>query len=228
MSYLSCGFCDKYDTHCCNANLFMNKTYPSKALSQASTASEPLQTDADDPEVEAVGVPEGRAYGASMSAGEPNEVHLHADIAGGLPGYARNAWGLARAAAREANAAGVITFARPLTWEEFRAVEATGVLVDTIEAVSHPDATGLRWSFVARSDANTPEGITMAADDADVEVLGIVSATVTVPNVKVLKALEAMESVYLVDLSIADFKRHNPGVTDVTQNDVYWHLAGWD
>jgi hypothetical protein len=37
-----------------------------------------------------------------------------------------------------------------------------------------------------------------------------------------------MDTVFLVDLSITDFKRHIPGVTDVTQNDVYWYLAGWD
>ena len=165
-------------------------------------------------------IPDGRQYVASVRAGSPG-VDLHADLDQGLQQYAAKARGLARATIQRGSADGVITFSRPLTPEEFRAVEATGVQVRTVEAVSQPDTEGMRWTFIARMDEHALDGIMSAVSEALLDLDGIVSTTVSVPDERVLDALSDLETVYLVDLSIADFKRHNPTVTDVVQNDVF-------
>lgn len=64
------------------------------------------------------------------------------------------------------------------------------------------------------------------ATNADVEVLGVVAAIRTVADARTLDVVQRSAGVYLVDLSTADYARHNPGVVDVRQNDVYWLVAG--
>lgn len=230
LSALSCWGCDKYDTHCCNANLGMNRTYPAKARPASAAATEPVsETTADDGgTVTMSGVPEGRHYHATTGGGGPNDIHLHADLGRGHGDYARRAAGLAIAEARRGNAEGVITFARPVSWGEIEALAAMGLVVHDVEFVSEPDSTGSRWTFFLPNEPTAPENAASFAEEAEVDILGIVSATATVRDATVLNTISASGLVYLVDLSIAHFKRHNPGVDDVSQNDVYWEVAGWE
>jgi len=223
-------FCDKYDTHCCNANLNMNRDYPPKALSSALSDAE-LPASPDDSvgnEVlsSALGAPTGdRKY--SVNVTQDGDAHLVADLDDGLVAYRRAAWGLANRTVAEGPADGVITFTRPLSWQEVTNLEATGVRIDQIEVVSEPDAAGLRWTFAVTNRPSAAAFVEEAAAEAQVRVLGVVSANVTVPSVKVLHQLASHEAVYLVDLSVADFESANPGV-EAIQNDVFWTLQGWD
>lgn len=215
-------FCDKWDTHCCNIPLYLDRYYPSNSQFAASA---PPEAEPAAQDVASVRVAEGRSYGAILTAG--GDVHLSAQLDEGLDSYARAARALARTAAEFGPADGVVTFAYPLSWNEFLAFEALGVLVQDVEFVTEPDADDLRVTYAMRRPGAEPGWVEEEASEAKVDVMGIVSANVTVPDVATLGRLEASGYVYLVDLSIADFKRLNPGANDVVQNDVFWFRAGW-
>lgn len=174
------------------------------------------------------------AFTQLVAAYDHELLRLAFVIAGNRPAAedaAQAAWehlrSLARTTSKLGPADGVVTFAYPLSWSEFLDFEALGVSVADLEFVTDPDADGLRVTYVmARSGAN-PGWVDEEASEANVDVIGIVSANVTVPDLATLERLEASGYVYLVDLSIADFKRLNPGASDILQNDVYWSRAGW-
>ncbi|MEX0626409.1 MAG: hypothetical protein WD402_07685 [Chloroflexota bacterium] len=217
-------FCDKWDTHCCNTPL-PNDTdtyYPSNSQFAAIAPPESAPATQD---VASLRVANGRPYTATLAA--DGDVHLAAQLGSGLISYARGTRELARTTSNLGPADGVVTFAYPLTWSEFLDFEALGVSVADLEFVTEPDANGLRVTYVMTRPGANPEWVDEEASEANVGVMGIVSANVTVPDLATLERLEASGYVYLVDLSIADFKRQNPGVSDVLQNDVYWSRAGW-
>jgi hypothetical protein len=176
-------------------------------------------------------VPPGRSYFATTNGPadlDPRDVDLHADLSAGLDAYSRAARGLAVATIRGGAATGIVTFARPFTWVELATIEGLGIEVHDVEAVTKPDAQGLRWTFFGGNEPGMEAHFRAAAAESGVEPLGIVAAVVTVPDAAALERLQRSANVYLVDLSISDYIRHNPDVTDVVQNDVYWNLAGWD
>ena len=148
----------------------------------------------------------------------PSDHHQHNEGLG---------WGLAHRAAMHGAGDGVITFSRPITWQELDDLQETGVVVHDIESVTAPDSAGLRWTFAVANEPTSADFVDHASEDIGVDVLGIVSANVTVPDARTLNRLVRSEVVYLVDLSIADFEAANPGIR-ATQNDVYWILQGWD
>lgn len=214
--------CDKWDTHCCNIPLYLDRYYPPNSQFAASAPPEAGPAAQD---VASVRVAEGRSYGVTLTAG--GDVHLSAQLDDGLDSYARATRALARTAAEFGPADGVVTFAYPLSWNEFLAFEALGVLVQDVEFVTEPDADDLRVTYVMTRPGAEPGWVEEEASEAKVDVMGIVSANVTVPDIATLGRLEASGYVYLVDLSIADFKRLNPRANDVVQNDVFWFRAGW-
>jgi hypothetical protein len=135
---------------------------------------------------------------------------------------------LAEATISAGSAEGVVTFARPITWEELAQIEALGVVVQRVEIVTAPDREGLRWTFSAPNEFPSRQQVQADATQGNVTVLGITSAEVIVPDAEALQGLQDSPLVYLADLSIADFRLHNFGLTDVSQNDLYWQLAGWE
>lgn len=226
LSTMVCPFpCDKYDTHGgTNVNWFLNKTYPANPQGLVSVPNDAVSTP---PSAIGNGSAAGRSYEVTPG-NSPSEVTLHADMSRGLASYARSAQLLAERTITGGSAEGVVTFSHPLSWDEFASVERAGLDVRQIELVSAPDKDGLRWTIFV---PNEPGRIQMAegiAADAGVEVLGIVSANAAVPNQDTLERVQGSNAVYLVDLSITDYRRLNPGVRDVGQNDVYWLLAGWN
>jgi len=164
---------------------------------------------------------------ANRKRSPDGDVHLSAQLDDGLDSYSRATRALARRTAELGPAVGVVTFAYPLSWNEFLAFEALGATVQEVEFVTEPDADDLRVTYVMTRPGADPGWVEAEAAEANVDVLGIVSANVTVPNSATLACLEASGYVYLVDLSIADFRRLNPGAIDVLQNDVFWSRAGW-
>lgn len=224
LSTAGCPFvCDKWDTHCCNTSLASDTDtyYPPNAQFAASAPLESAVTKS----LASLRVANGRPYTATLAA--DGDVHLSPQLGGGLISYARATRELARTTSKLGPADGVVTFAYPLTWSEFLAFEALGVSVLDLEFVTEPDADGLRVTYVMTRLGANPEWVDEEASEADVDVMGIVSAKVTVPDLATLERLEASGYAYLVDLSIADYKRLNPGASDVLENDVYWSRAGW-
>jgi len=122
----------------------------------------------------------------------------------------------------------VVTFSRPISWAKLAELRSRGLAVETIELVSQPDRSGLRWTIGGAFGPGVEDLVAEAATDAGVELLGIVSAEVIVPDAATLRNVQNDAAVFLVDLSVEDFMRNNPGIQDVSQNDVYWSLAGWD
>jgi len=136
--------------------------------------------------------------------------------------------GLAVAAAQHGPSAGVATFARPISWEELAGLADAGLEVSLVELVSEPASDGQRWTFGGAYDPSLRELVESAAAEEEAGLLGIVAAEVVVPNAAILKAVQRNSAVFLVDLAIADFQRNNQDAVDVSQNDLYWHLAGWE
>lgn len=227
LSSTSCPIiCDKYDTHCCNTNVNwnLNRSYPSNPQGLTGEPAEPAFSS-----LEAIGnaPQEGRSYQVAFGD-TASEVTLRADLSQGLATYARNASVLAGETITGGSSDGVTTFSHPLTWDELSTLEAAGLDVREIELVSAPDNNGLRWTIFMQDGPDRAQQAEGIALDTGVELLGIVSANVTVPNRGTLVRVQNSRDVFLVDLSITDYRRHNPGVVDVGQNDVYWLLAGWE
>lgn len=227
LSSRSCPIaCDKYDTHdaaTTNQNWNLNEPYPpnpqglsSEPVDPAPASSGPIGS----------GPPAGRSYRVAFGD-SASEVTLRADMSQGLATYARNARLLAAETIRGGGSDGVVTFNHPLSWDELATLEAAGLDVRQVELISEPDEDGLRWTIFMQNEPGRARRADGIALDAGVDLLGIVSVNVTVPNRGTLDRLQNNQDVYLVDLSITDYRRHNPGVMDIGQNDVYWLLAGW-
>lgn len=228
LSMTSCPIvCDKYDTHGDNTNVNwnLNKAYPANAQGQAAVESGDQSSALS--RSAGKGPPPGRSYRVAFGD-DPSEVSLRADLSQGLATYARNARVLAEATIIGGAAEGVATFNYPLTWDELAKLEAAGLVVHGIEVITAPDRDHLRWTIFVENEPDRAQLVDRAAIDEGVEVLGIVAAYVTVPNQGTLDRVQKSKAVYLVDLSITDYHRHNPGVIEVGQNDVYWLLAGWN
>lgn len=161
-------------------------------------------------------------------AGSDGDVRLVADLSGGLDKYARQTRAAAISIATYGPAQGVVTFARPLSASSVETVQRMGVSLDKFEAISEPDEAGLRWTFIVERSPNWADVLEEMAQEAGVKLLGVIAANIDVPNVASLARVQANESVYLVDLSSEAFRRNNPEISDVGQNDVYWILAGWN
>ncbi len=223
-------FCDKWDTHSgSNVNWGLNKNYTQNFEGpQGASSSDQLQPAPARPSSAGAGrPPAGRSYRVA-SIDNPTDVRLEADLSQGLASYARNARLLAEETIASGTSDGVVTFNHPLSWDELATLEAAGLRPHQLELISAPAKDGLRWTVFVQNEAGRAQQADGIAQDAGIVLLGVVSANVTVPNRATLQRLQTSAAVYLVDLSITDYRRHNPGVVDVGQNDVYWDLAGWN
>lgn len=159
---------------------------------------------------------------------EPGQVTVRADLSRGTDAYAASARELAMALTGTGTATGTLTFSRPVNAEILSQLSDTGITFVEIEAVSAPLANGNRMTF---GDAYHPDVWTLMdelASEEGAEMLGVVSAVVTVPNPGVLRRAERHPDVYVVDLAAEQVRRAHPEVTNVAANDLYWYLAGWD
>jgi hypothetical protein len=221
---------DKYNTVVCCAGAYPFRSYPALPTPPgASAAPQASQSSLDEGGIPYAAAPLALERGYLVAAGrEPGDVRLLADVSGGLNGYAHKAQALARATTASGPAQGVITFARPLQAGDVVRLEALGLVVRQIEAVSTLDGQGLRWTFGGDNERGVWERAQLAFADEGVTFVGVVSAEVTVPDRDVLDRVQGDRDVFLVDLSVEDYLRLHPSAQDVGINDLYWLLAGWD
>lgn len=121
----------------------------------------------------------------------------------------------------------VLTFTRPLTATDLRALARTGVTIHTIESVGI-DAAGDRSSAGAPYGPSVFDELAAFAMESSGTVLeGAVSATASVPNQNVFHDLVGDSRVFLVDVSphMASLSANLSEAPSV--NDVYWYWAGW-
>lgn len=209
--------CDKYDTHCCNINLNINRFYPANPEGSGLVQpSEPTDLGSG-------------AVGNDIDEGAAADVRLFADLSSGLDAYAAHARSAARDVIRNGEAVGVVTFSHPIAWDELARLQArSSTVFHELELVSDVDTDGLRWTVGGNVGPGLVDAVSITEREQAVTMLGVIAAIVTVPDAKALAALTDDQSVYLVDLSIAEYERDHPDVETVTQNDVYWILAGWN
>lgn len=229
-----CWFGDKYNTALCCAAVTPFKTYPGWNPPSALSAMPESEVEASEATVQTrdtrVGRPPevagGRPYTAA-AGNDPNDVHLRAEMTGGVHAYAEEARALAASVIERGPSRGVLTFARPVGHEVVAQLEAAGAIVSEIEAVSDQNTDGLRWTYFGVNEPGIWDAIAADADEQGVSVLGIIAAQVEMPDAAVLDAIQSRADVFLVDLAIEDYARRAAGF-DVNMNDVFWKLAGWD
>ena len=154
-------------------------------------------------------------------------VVLRADMSRGLAAYAMDAKARARRVAARGVANGVLTFVEPVGASSLDEIRRTGIEIDQIEIVTTPDADGLRWTFFGGDEPAVWQQARADASSAGVDILGVVSANVTVSGRATLDAAQAHPMVYVIDLSKEEYERTHPHDRAI-QNDLYWTLAGWD
>lgn len=169
------------------------------------------------------------ATGYDVFAGdEVGEVRVKADLSSGVDHFADQARELAHALAGQGSARGKLTFARPVNAGVLAELASLGIVINTAEAVSEPMANGHRLTF---GDAYTPEFwdvMSQIAIAEDAEMLGVISADVTVPTMGAYARGSRHDDVFVIDLAAEQVRRSDSQITDVVTNDVYWYLAGWD
>jgi hypothetical protein len=154
------------------------------------------------------------------------EVYIQPDLSRGLSDYADTAKVLAGQLIKSGPAAGVITFAIPVGRAELEQMEDLGLVIHTIEAVSTELPSGLRLTYSNSFGPHVWDQMQRSAVEYGTEMLGVVSAEVTVPSAAAYRRLQARDDVFLIDLSPEQIRRSTPGA-DPDMNDLYWHVAGW-
>lgn len=158
---------------------------------------------------------------------DPGDLVVHPDLTVGLQAYANRAHALARQLAARGPVHVTATFSRPLGSEDVIAIASMGAEVTTIEAVSRLDADGLRMTV---GDAYGPGSLAFFDEVANAEgmsLLGVTSATLTIPDMVTLNRLMRDERVWLLDASREQVRRSARSVGDVHLDDLYWQRAGW-
>lgn len=224
-----CG--DKWNTVACCTVLGTNN-YPAKdppAGLVAAASSDPAAASSDPAGANAS--PAAAALASSMSlvrSSDLGEIRVKPDLTHGLATYTRNAERLANSLSSTGPSDGVVTFARPIAISDVQRLTELGLQFDYLEAISvELEEEPSRWTVFVPAGLN-PEGLLGDEfDRLDVEMLGIISATVRVPDLAVLRAVRDDPAVFLVDLSLEQAQRLHPTESDIVMNDVYWQMAGW-
>jgi hypothetical protein len=167
------------------------------------------------------------SFSVAVTGDEPGEVVVHPDLSGGLPAYANRAHALARALAAHGPVSATVTFMAPLGESDITALAQTGTEVRSVEAVTRQDTQGLHWTFGGAYRPETFQFFDSASADHDLQLLGITSAQIIVPDVATLNRILRLGTVYVLDASAEQVARADHSVRDVQLNDLYWELAGW-
>ena len=225
ISQRGCAVCDKWDA----AQGLADKTMGYLSYPSDTTPSGAL-TAADDQATEGAVTVAGAtvanpAYRARRRASD-GQVTLVADLAAGLNAYREEAASRAATTVRDGRSRGILTFARPVGFDVVVVLEDGGVEFETIEAVSTAEH-GERWSLGGPRESATEAWLESEASARGEQLLGVVSAQVIVDE-HALRNAAADDAVFLVDLSLEDYGRGHRADKDVSMNDLYWALAGWD
>lgn len=155
-----------------------------------------------------------------------DEVVVVPKMPDGLGAYRKAASGVATALVARGPARAIITFARPISIAELRDLQADGLHVETVEAVT-TDEHGPRWSIGGAAGPSLDKQIQASVDASGEKLLGIVAAQAIVERTS-LKMVQTDERVALVDLSIEHYARGHKEARDIVMNDINWMLAGWN
>jgi hypothetical protein len=171
--------------------------------------------------------PDALSPGYDEVVADGGDTHIVApDLSSGLDGYAADSRALGEFLTTSHFARGVATFSRPLAAEDLRDLEALGLTIHTIEAVSDPTPSGLRLTYGNEYGPNIWAEMDAAAEAEGTAMLGVVAAEVTVPAGG-YAPLASHEAVFLIDLAPEQVRRNAGNAVDVHLNDLYWQLAGW-
>ena len=172
--------------------------------------------------------PSALAQGYEETVVDEGKTHVVApDLSAGLDAYAADSRALGEALTKSSPASGVATFARPLSGRELQELEALGLEIHAVEAVSDLTPSGLRLTYGNTYGPHVWAEMDSAAAEEGTSMLGIVAADVTVPAGG-YSALASHDSVFLIDLAPEQVRRNVGEAVDVHLNDLYWQLAGWD
>ncbi len=173
--------------------------------------------------------PASASLGARISLvrnSDPGEIRVQPDLSQGLDRYAAAARRLGLELVATGRSQGVATFSRPIQLGDLQRLSDLGMSVLQVEAVSTGDGAD-RWTAFAENGPQLDSQLAELFAEVDADMLGIVSATVSVSSTEALAAVTGDADVFLIDLSPEQARRSHPSEHDIVMNDLYWHLAGW-